>query len=151
MTAAERLATGCAAALCTAFLNDDRIGFEAMLPDLPPSELILADAALLFHDAAFITLSWAMGRPADAIDMARAWADNHELVIRELDLVHQLDGDGLTEAVDWLGRVLAGEMWIPAHHIDLHLVLCLLFTGQLFAPYEECWADWLIGREMARA
>jgi hypothetical protein len=144
-------ATGSAAALATALMLDDLAAFEALLPGLPPLPVVLADAASLLRDAAYASLSLALGSEADDIDVRRAWEDSRDLIVCELTLRHDLDSPELPAAVGWLGEVLAGGSWLPAHSWTLHLALAVLFVAEMFGGgFCEHWPAFLLSRELAR-
>jgi hypothetical protein len=148
MTAREALATGCTAAVVTAYLADDPEAFSAVVALLPDVTLALGDAMDLFYDTAHASLALALRRQVDREDVAGAWHACRDEMIFDLELRHRLNDPELTAAVDWLTAVLDGERWLPAHDESLHLALAVLVTADMMAPFAGEWPPFLLTREL---
>jgi hypothetical protein len=145
--------TGFAAAVVTAQMNDDA-GALALLCETLPRPLgrvlphLLADAATLMRDSAYASVSIAIHRQADHIDVRAAWEGCAADMAAVLGRLH---GFGPTELADWVawaeGVLLDGDESVPPCDHARFLVLTTSLITEEWAGYPpECWQRFLLDR-----
>ena len=152
MTTRADTLTGATAALATAFLLGDEEAFGMLLDGLAPIggvlPLLLAEAGVLLRDAACASVRLAIHRPADDIDVARAWQDCSPDMGCTLARLHGFEPADLGDWLDWVtGVILEDDTTVPACDWSKYLALTLSLIGEMFAghPLHE-WQNFLLSR-----
>jgi hypothetical protein len=146
-------ARGCAAGLVTALMAGDAALWDELLVTLPPLAAALEDAGILFHQSAYAVLSQFLQREAGAEDVAHIWEDSRDLIAWQLAVRYDLPAPVLPLVVDWLTTILTSpeDARQPIADPVLHLLVCVMATEELWAPFPQLWPGFLLAREAARA
>jgi hypothetical protein len=152
MTRIETL-TGYAAALVTAQMADDGEALSLVLGTLPRPlgrvlPHLLADAATLMRDSAYASVSIAIHRQADHIDVRAAWEGCAADMPAVLGRLHGFEPTELADWVAWAeGVLLDGDESVPPCDHARFLVLTTSLITEEWAGYPpECWQRFLLDR-----